>query len=158
MRPSSAPRTSPPGTSAASCQTCRYVCGEGGRAQADQELGQRRATGVKPVSLLDGGASQLVTWLLTTALAVSRCSSARTATPSPWPLPTSPLTSPRLQVSPLYRAVTMSVEVSRERIPLAAAYKAAGQRAVLRVNNGLERHCAGESVRQRGGGVGVDLG
>eukprot|EP00198_Chlamydomonas_reinhardtii_P012783 XP_001702120.1 predicted protein [Chlamydomonas reinhardtii] len=47
-----------------------------------------------------------------------------------------------VQVSPLYRAVTMSVEVSRERIPLAAAYKAAGQRAVLRVNNGLERHCA----------------
>ncbi|KAG2435461.1 hypothetical protein HYH02_011961 [Chlamydomonas schloesseri] len=47
-----------------------------------------------------------------------------------------------VQVSPVYRAVTLSVEVSRERIPLAAAYKAAGQRAVLRVNNGLERQVA----------------
>ncbi|GIL80986.1 hypothetical protein Vretifemale_10128, partial [Volvox reticuliferus] len=45
------------------------------------------------------------------------------------------------QVSPEYRAVTVECEVSRERIPLRAAYKAAGQRASLRINSGVERNC-----------------
>ncbi|GFR44771.1 hypothetical protein Agub_g6102, partial [Astrephomene gubernaculifera] len=45
------------------------------------------------------------------------------------------------QVSPEYRLVTVEAEVSRERIPLRSAYKAAGQRACVRVNNGVERHC-----------------
>ncbi|KAG2484728.1 hypothetical protein HYH03_016475 [Edaphochlamys debaryana] len=43
------------------------------------------------------------------------------------------------QVTPEYRLVTVEAEVSRERIPLRSAYKGAGQRAALRVNNGVER-------------------
>ncbi|KXZ46477.1 hypothetical protein GPECTOR_43g913 [Gonium pectorale] len=46
------------------------------------------------------------------------------------------------QVSPEFRAVTVECEVSRERVPLRSAFKAAGQRAALRVNNSQERRCA----------------
>ncbi|GLC56391.1 hypothetical protein PLESTB_001099800 [Pleodorina starrii] len=45
------------------------------------------------------------------------------------------------QVSPEFRAVTVECEASRERIPLRAAFKTAGQRASLRINQGVERIC-----------------
>ncbi|KAF8056346.1 psmg3 [Scenedesmus sp. PABB004] len=43
------------------------------------------------------------------------------------------------QEAPFVRLVTLEVEVSRERVPLRNAYKAAGQRAALRVNGGEAR-------------------
>lgn len=41
-------------------------------------------------------------------------------------------------VAPGMRCVVMDVEISRERVPLRNAYKAAGQRACVRVNSGVE--------------------
>lgn len=45
-----------------------------------------------------------------------------------------------LQEAPHLRLITFEAEVSRERVPLRNAYKAAGQKAVVRVNGGEARH------------------
>ena len=45
----------------------------------------------------------------------------------------------RADLAPGVAALTLSVEVSRERVPLRNAYVAAGQRARVRANSGLER-------------------
>eukprot|EP00775_Hariotina_reticulata_P004579 gene4579-4833_t len=44
------------------------------------------------------------------------------------------------QEAPHQRLITFEAEISRERVPLRNAYKAAGQKAVLRVNGGEARH------------------
>lgn len=49
--------------------------------------------------------------------------------------------------------MTVECEVSRERISLRNAYKAAGQRAALRINSGMERHVAGGYKGERHGGT-----
>lgn len=46
------------------------------------------------------------------------------------------------QEAPYQRLITFTAEVSRERVPLRNAYKAAGQKAVIRVNGGEARHLA----------------
>jgi hypothetical protein len=43
------------------------------------------------------------------------------------------------QQAPHERLLTFEVEVSRERVPLRNAYKAAGQRMTVRVNGGEKR-------------------
>lgn len=42
------------------------------------------------------------------------------------------------QIAPGLKAVVLSVEISRERVPLRNAYKCAGQKASVRVNSGIE--------------------
>jgi hypothetical protein len=41
-------------------------------------------------------------------------------------------------IAPNTKEVVLEVEISRERVPLRNAYKAAGQRASIRVNSGVE--------------------
>ncbi len=69
--------------------------------------------------------------------------------PSPDPHPALPCPS---QLAPDTRAVTVECEVSRERISLRNAYKAAGQRAAVRINSGMERHVAGGDEGEKHGG------
>jgi hypothetical protein len=44
------------------------------------------------------------------------------------------------QQAPHWKLITFEAEISRQRVPLRNAYKAAGQRAVVRVNGGEARH------------------